>query len=175
MRKRMVLVVLVSMAVGMSLSMVFAQQQPAVAPVAQPAGTSQPAEAAKVAPAVDKEVRTLLGLLKTKEMMVAQLKGSLPVIAKQIPSVPLENLEKAFAGMDTGGYVDVLVPVYAKHLSLADLKAANAFFGSEAGQHFGAAQVTMQPEITATARQWGTQFGARLVAEAMKLPVTQDK
>ena len=175
MRKRMILVVLVSMAVGMSLSMVFAQQQPAAAPVAQPAGTPQPAEATKIPPAVEKEVRTLLGLLKVKEMMVMQVKGSLPVIAKQTPSVPLENLEKAFAGMDTSGYLDVLVPIYAKHLSLADLKAANAFFGSEAGQHFGAAQVTMQPEIMATSRQWGTQFGAKLVTEAMKLPVAQDK
>jgi hypothetical protein len=63
--------------------------------------------------------------------------------------------------------VTLIMPVYDKHMSLEDIKAANVFFATPAGRNFADKMSTMYAEGFEVGRKWGESKG-RLVAERLK-------
>jgi hypothetical protein len=81
------------------------------------------------------------------------------------PSIPKGFMEKFRELAEKQSMVDMLVPVYMRHLNEEDLDAAIAFHESPAGKRFLAAQ----PQLLQEAKEIGEQWGVRLAEKTLRL------
>jgi len=63
--------------------------------------------------------------------------------------------------------IDRIVAIYAKYYTLDDLKAANAFYASPAGQHMLAQKTQILQECMAAGKELGAQMAVRLSVKMM--------
>lgn len=82
----------------------------------------------------------------------------------QMPHIPKGFMEKFREVAEQESIVDLLVPVYMKHLSEEDLDAAIAFHESPAGKRFLAAQ----PQLMQEAKEIGEQWGVGLAEKTLR-------
>ena len=113
------------------------------------------------------EIRKLFeatGVIKAvtgmKGQMITHFRTSLPQVPKQF----WDEFEKE---MDIDELVTLMVPIYDKHLSLEDIKAANAFYATPAGKRLAEKTPVMTTEGFDVGRKWGEAKG-RLVAQRLK-------
>jgi hypothetical protein len=86
---------------------------------------------------------------------------------KQMPDVPATFWDDFIKECNTDELTDLLVPVYEKHLSHDDIKAAIVFYQSEAGKHFTAAQPLIFKDSFKIGQEWGKSL-AQKVTEKLK-------
>src|SRR5512138_3725849 len=99
-----------------------------------------------------------LGGQTAQQMMVA--------LRPLIPSAP-ESFWKEFgARLNPDELVEMVVPIYAKHLSPQDVKDLIAFYESPAGKHLTAAQPLILQESMAAGQAWGQKIAQELVQAA---------
>jgi uncharacterized protein len=58
--------------------------------------------------------------------------------------------------------VDMLAPVYAKHLSITDLNEVTAFYNSPAGKKMAEATPAILQDSMQVGQAWGAEVGARI-------------
>lgn len=106
--------------------------------------------------------------------MEAQFDAILPMLMTQMKQVVTASNPAAGKEMDTiiprlqhkfstrkGDVIPMAAQVYARRLSVDDMKAMTAFFKSSSGQRF----VAMQPVLTQESMQLGQEWGRRLGAD----------
>lgn len=76
---------------------------------------------------------------------------------RMIPDIP----DSFWDTVDPSVLIDKLVPVYVKHLTIEDMKAAIAFFQSTAGQKI----LDKTPAISEESMKIGEQLGKELVEQ----------
>jgi hypothetical protein len=81
-----------------------------------------------------------------------------------MPHIPKGFMEKFRELAERQSMVDMLVPVYMKHLNEEDLDAAIAFHESPAGKRFLAAQ----PQVMQEAKEVGEKWGVRLAEQTLR-------
>jgi hypothetical protein len=69
--------------------------------------------------------------------------------------------------MDVDELIQLMMPIYDKHLSLEDLKAANAFYATPAGKRLAEKTPVMTSEGFEVGRKWGEAKG-RQIAQRLK-------
>ena len=102
-----------------------------------------------------------------KATFKASISKMVDLIKQQKSEVPAETwteFEQAFLSASHEELVTMLVPVYQKHLSEADLKNVIAFYQSPAGRKF--AEKT--PIITTECMQVGQQWGMKIAQQFME-------
>lgn len=155
-----------------------AQTPPAAAPAAAaPAAPAAPAgQAAPALPppvpalpqpdvppeklAAAREVVTSSGMARSFEPMVPQLEEQIPTVvtrtrpdlSKDLTAV-LAQLQPEF-NQKSAEMLDIAAKIYARHMSLDDLKATAAFFNSPAGKQYVAAQPLMLDELVVSMQAW---------------------
>jgi uncharacterized protein len=95
--------------------------------------------------------------LQMADMMLAQFKAN--------PSVPEAFINRFRERIDTDAFAQLLLPVYAAHLSEEDVEAAIRFYESPAGQRFIQAQPKIMQDAAPLAQQWAIQLAERVQAE----------
>jgi hypothetical protein len=65
-------------------------------------------------------------------------------------------------------FVDMLVPVYANNLALADMEELIRFYSSPAGQRFLDKQPLILQESMAIGQKWGEQLARKAIEELKK-------
>ena len=133
-----------------------AQQQPPPAPP-----TPSPATAAAARKLLTASGATKL-VISSMETMIASQRSANP----QIPAAFWDAF-MAHARRDTTRLIDMLVPIYASHLSQADLEELIKFYSSPVGQHFIAAQPGIVQESTQAGQSWGEMI-ARIVGDSLQ-------
>lgn len=113
----------------------------------------------------EREIRKLLEITGTAmpemmDQMMAQLR-------KALPNVPAEFWDEFRKEINIDELITLMTPVYDRHMSLEDIKAANAFFATPAGKHFAEKMSVLYAEGYEVGRKWGEGKG-RLVAERLK-------
>ena len=126
---------------------------------------SQPVDPAKAA-----EIRKMLestGRIKVmqqiSEQMIARAK-------KQNNGVSSEFWDRLEKEMNIQGFLDKMVPIYAKYYTLDDLKAINAFYETPAGQRYVAAYPQIMQECMPIAQDW-----AKMVLNRVKSELKEEK
>jgi hypothetical protein len=126
--------------------------------VATPPGTSVDEDADRI----EKKIRQLLDVTgasdlgkQTMEQMMAQF--------EQMPALPEGFAEKFLELADPDQLVEMVIPIYAKHLDEDSLDGAIAFAQSEAGRKF----YEVQPMIVEESMQVGMEWGQELAKEVM--------
>jgi len=123
-----------------------AQTAPAAKSGAEP-------EAAKIA-----KIREIINLIGTPRIAVEMMKTQAAAIKKVLPFPPAaqDDFEKEFLGsIKVDDLVDLIVPIYARHLSEADVDGMLAFYRGPVGRRI----IKALPEITAESQRAGQEWG----------------
>ena len=115
----------------------------------------------------EREIRKLLEVTGTTKTMPDMMDQMIAEFRKALPEVPSQFWDDFRKEINVDELVGLMVPVYDKHLSLEDIKAANAFFSTPAGKHFAEKMAIMSAEGFEVGRKWGEAKG-RLVADRLK-------
>lgn len=122
------------------------------------------AEPAMADKAKNKQIRKLLRLTGAAAMAKQVMGQMLQNLKPAFPKVPEKFWTKFAKKANTTELVDKLVPVYAKHLSLADLKGLVKFYKSPVGRKY----VKVQPFIVKDSMRIGRGWGLKLANDVVK-------
>ena len=125
---------------------------------------SRPADAAAAASA-----RKLLGASGATRLMLGNLESMIASQRQSSPQIPAAFWDAflAHARRDTTQLIDMLVPIYASHLTQSELEELVRFYTSPIGQRLTAAQPTIFKESMAAGETWGEQI-ARMVGDSLQ-------
>lgn len=107
---------------------------------------------------------TISGGFASAEIMVPQL---IEMMRQNMPGITEEFLKELSTAMTEkflNRMVEIMIPIYQKHLTLADLKQIIAFYESPIGKKWGAAT----PLISKESMQVGQQLGMEIAADIQK-------
>jgi uncharacterized protein len=110
---------------------------------------------------IEKMLR-LTGIEKMMDQMVTQLVSTFKT---QQLGVPEEFWTKFEKRLKTRDLIDQLIPLYDKYYSLEDLRAANTFYESPAGQRILKATPQLMQESMKIGQEWGQKIGEELAQE----------
>jgi hypothetical protein len=146
-------------------------QQPGVAPSAQSA--AQP----KIDPAKEADIRKLLEITGAKALalqsMDAMLKSIKPLLARGLPPGDYQEklvdlfYEKFRSKVDAQQLLDLIVPVYDKHLSHEEIKALIQFYETPLGKKTLSALPAIALESREVGENWGQSLGSDCMTEVL--------
>ncbi|WP_407427912.1 DUF2059 domain-containing protein [Arcticibacter sp.] len=85
---------------------------------------------------------------------------------QQQSNVPVEFWDEFAAEMNkdaVGQLVDMLTPIYQKHLTEADLQSVISFYETPAGRKFAEKTPLITQESMLAGQEWGKQIGERVM------------
>lgn len=107
------------------------------------------------------DIKTLLTLTKSGELAVSMMQEMINAYRQGLPQVPDEFWLNFAKRVKTEDLVEMLVPIYDRHLTHADVTSLIEFFQSPAGKKL----VSVQPEIMKESMQVGQAWGEKLANE----------
>ena len=116
------------------------------------------ADAAKL-----KEIRKLLQLTGAAKLGRQIMEQMLANFKQSFPKVPEKFWTDFMKKAKTEDLFEQIVPVYDKHLSLADIKGLITFYTSPVGKKF----VAVQPQLVAESMEVGRSWGQKLATQVM--------
>ena len=107
------------------------------------------------------DIKTLLTLTKSGELAVSMMQEMINAYRQNLPQVPEEFWTKFAKKVNTEDLMEMLVPIYDRHLTHADVTSLIDFFQSPVGKKL----VSVQPEIMKESMQVGQAWGEKLANE----------
>jgi len=133
------------------------------------AATAQDQPNRPVDPAAAVSVRKLLAATGATKLMIGNLESMIASQRQNNPQIPAAFWDAflAHARRDTTRLVDMLVPIYAAHLTQPELEELLRFYNSPIGQRLTAVQPAIFKESMAAGESWGEQI-ARMVGDSLQ-------
>jgi hypothetical protein len=103
------------------------------------------------------------GAMETFKAAIKQMMGSFRQSATTVPSEFWDEAEKEMLGTSLNELVDLLAPVYKKHLSEADLDELIKFYKSSIGKKLAEKTPLITQESIQAGQAWGQKLGQRIV------------
>jgi hypothetical protein len=134
-----------------------------------------PALAQQGAPADDtaakqQDIRKLLevtGSAKLGQQVLAQM---VQTFKSSNPKVPEQFWDQVMKEFDSGTMIDLVVPVYERHLTHEDVKGMLAFYESPLGQKLIAVTPAIAQESMQAGQQWGQEIAQRIQKRLQERP-----
>jgi len=126
----------------------------------KPAAT-QPASDNK---AKERDIRILLHISGSGKLGMQVLNSMFDNYKKSYPSVEEEFWTALKKEFDANGFVEILVPIYARHFTHEDITGLIAFYRTPLGRKL----VAVQPKLTAEAMTAGAEWGKNVALRALK-------
>lgn len=125
--------------------------------------------AQRVDSAATTTARKLLAATGATKLMIGNLESMITAQRQQNPQVPPAFWDAflAHARRDTTRLVDMLVPIYASHLSRSELEELLRFYNSPIGQRLTAVQPAIFKESMTAGEHWGDEI-ARMVGDSLQ-------
>ena len=144
------------------------QTKPASSTTAK-TGTTKP-KTAKTETGVNKtaDIRTLLTLTQAGEMAVQMMQEMLNSYRQGLPKVPDEFWVGFAKKIKTEDLVDMLVPIYDRHLTHSEVVSLIGFFEGPVGKKLISVQPSIMKESMQVGQQWGEKIGNEVTAELQK-------
>jgi hypothetical protein len=105
-------------------------------------------------------------LTDTYRAVLPQLFAQFRAINDKVPAEVWNELQKEMEG-SVAEVQDLLVPVYKKHFTQADIRALIAFYETPIGRKFAEKQAPLYQESTQAGQAWGQSIGQK-VADKLK-------
>jgi uncharacterized protein len=158
-----------------------AQSSPAPTqpPAQQPGATlsPQPSAPAKIDPAKEADIRKLLDITGAKALamqsMDSTLKSIRPLLVSNLPPGEYQEklidlfLEKFRSKANAQQLVDLIIPIYDKHLSHEEIKALIQFYETPLGKKTLSALPTIAQESREVGEKWGQALGSDSMNEVL--------
>ena len=116
----------------------------------------------------DQRVRELLVLMRAGDMGVQMVDQMIDTMKGIAPDAPAEFWTSFRQKVKSEDLVDMLIPVYAKHLELADAEEMIRFYRTPAGQRFLEKQPLIMQESMAVGQKWGEKLSMQIIEEMQK-------
>jgi len=129
----------------------------------KPAATKNKTGANKTA-----DIRTLLTLTQAGELAVQMMQEMLNSYRRGLPQVPDEFWVGFAKKIKTEDLVDMLVPVYDRHLTHSEVISLIGFFEGPVGKKLISVQPSIMRESMQVGQQWGEKIGNEVTAELQK-------
>ncbi|MCI0329507.1 MAG: DUF2059 domain-containing protein [candidate division Zixibacteria bacterium] len=136
---------------------------------------STPAAPAQNKPAAAKtgatkaaDIKTLLSLTQAGELAVSMMQEMLNSYRQSLPKVPDEFWLKFAKKIKTEDLVEMLVPIYDRHLTHADVTSLIEFFESPVGKKLISVQPAIMKESMQVGQVWGEKLANEVTAELQK-------
>lgn len=127
-------------------------------------GDAKQKETPPAAAEKEKKVREVLALLGTVKIAEKTMEQMLDAF-RAMPNLPDGFLEKFAQLAKAEDIVELTIPLYVKHVETNDLDAALAFFRTESGRRWAAAQLPIQTESVKLGQEWGQKVARRALQE----------
>ena len=150
-----------ALALVLAISPAHAGKKKAPPPPPVPEAPAAPA----VDPAFEVDIRALLKATGAGSMgvqMMDQMITSLKPMAPQLPGAFWDDVRAEF---NADELVNLVVPIYAKHLTHEDVKGLISFYESPVGRKMIAVQPVLMAESMEVGQAWGQEIALRVVAK----------
>lgn len=121
----------------------------------------------KIDPEFEKDIRALLEVDGTCETSQQITRAMLEQMKRFMPPAPEGFWDDFLKGVDYGEFVDLLVPIYARHMSHEDVKGLIAFYQTPLGRRIVKSEAAITPEAMLAGMTWGQQLGRKAMAKLM--------
>lgn len=107
-------------------------------------------------------VKELLQVTGAGNMAVQMMEQMIPSMKRMVPDAPDAFWEEFASQVDGDELEDMVIPIYQKHLTQADVDAQLKFLQSDAGQKM----IKVQPMIMQESMMVGQEWGIKLMQRA---------
>lgn len=119
-------------------------------------------------PAFEQDIRKLLKITHAEANARQAMQQIVERFKEAMPQVKADYWDKFLAGVDWAEFTDLLVPIYARHLTQEDVKGLIEFHQSELGRKWLDAQPGIGKDSMAAGMTWGRKMTERLMKELGK-------
>ncbi len=113
-------------------------------------------------------VRELLTLMRAGDIGLQAIDGMITGMKRAMPGTPEEFWTAFRKKIKPEELVDMLVPVYQRNLSDADIEELIRFYSSPTGKRFVEKQPVILNESMAAGRRWGEVLAQRAIEDLQK-------
>lgn len=110
---------------------------------------------------LDQELRRMLELTGAAKIGTQVMDQLIASFRTSMPNVPAEFWSEFKSEIQTKDLEDMVIPIYAKHLTLEEAKAANAFYSSPEGRSMVQKLPLIMSESMQAGQHWGQQIAKR--------------
>ena len=114
-------------------------------------------------PATRESVKALMQASGAGEMGVQMMNQMLPALKKMIPEAPESFWADIMSEVSPDDIEDMVIPVYQKYLTEADIQAINKFHQSAAGKKLIRVQPAIMQESMTIGQQWGQNLAKQVL------------
>ncbi|HXM70141.1 MAG TPA: DUF2059 domain-containing protein [Thermoanaerobaculia bacterium] len=117
-------------------------------------------------PAKEAKIRRFLQLTGSAQLgtqVVNQLMESFKTAMPQVPAAFWSDFQKEIRPDD---FVNLVIPIYARHFSESDLDGLIAFYSSPLGQKVTHEMPAVTSECVVTGQEWGRKLSNQILARA---------
>ncbi|WP_427983730.1 DUF2059 domain-containing protein, partial [Agarivorans sp.] len=114
-------------------------------------------------PARPESIKALMQLSGSGQMGMQMMQQLLPALKRMVPDAPESFWVDVMADVNADEMENMVIPVYQKYLSEADVQAINRFYQTEAGQKLISVQPAIMQESMAIGQQWGQQIARQVL------------
>ena len=109
-------------------------------------------------------VRRLLTMTGAAKLSLTSMEAMIPAQRAANPQIPAAFWDAflAHARRDTTQLIELLVPIYAKHLTRPELDELVRFYSSPAGKRLAAVQPLITQESIQAGQTWGAAIGKQV-------------
>lgn len=117
-------------------------------------------------PASEKSVRELMVLMGSGNLGVQTMQSMLPTLKRLVPQAPEAFWVEFMKEVNPEDLVNLIVPLYQKHLTEEDVQATLAFYRSPAGTRLVQALPAIMQESIPVGQKWGRTMALRAIQVA---------
>jgi hypothetical protein len=114
------------------------------------------------------DIIKLLDVMDVKAQATQMIDLMLPSMQGMVPGAPAEFWTKFKAGVKMETFVEMLVPIYDKHLSHDDVKNLIKFYESPTGKKFIKVSPAMTQDAFLASQKWGEKLAQDIISELKK-------
>lgn len=111
------------------------------------------------------ELMVLMGVTDMANQIMVQMIEQLKPLT---PNAPESFWPKFLEKVDSKSFVDMLIPIYAKHYTHSDIKELITFYQSPIGKKVTANLPAITQESMTVGQQWGMNLGQQVMEELQK-------
>ena len=116
----------------------------------------------------EQKVRQLLVLTGAGNLGVQVIDGLMGNMKQALPNVPAEFWTEFRKSVKPSEMIDLVVPIYAKHLEESDIDELIRFYGSPTGKRFVAQQPLILQDSMMAGQKWGEALAQRALDTLQK-------
>jgi uncharacterized protein len=126
-------------------------------------------------PATEKTIRALMETTGAGALGTQMMQQMLPGLKKMVPNAPEEFWTDFMKEVNADEMIALVIPIYQKNFTEADLLEAVTFYKSPAGQRLITKLPIVSQESFQVGQQWGQELAKRVLESAKKKKIDLTK